>query len=256
MKQSAKPHTSDLFAARDAAPACAPSWKAGGIPPTPRKAGSTYSKQLGYAAVFPELPPDSAAVLRRLCMHAQRFTSLVSVEPPNAVLLEIKGSLKLFGPVERLHAGIDACWRGLEQPAHSATAPSTLAALWLARGAAANGAVVQIEDLGTLAGHLAKLPIACTAWDAELEPCNLGYAQACPRFPKESPADAVRFAVSKYSPERLLVQFSLESKHLPAGHGCLEYDRIAAGWMTLHSDSRIQKLADCFLQSYLERAGR
>jgi protein ImuB len=62
-----------------------------------------------------------------------------------------------------LHAGIDACWRDLALPAHSATAPSTLAALWLARG----GHPAVIDDLGALPGHMAKLPIACTAWDIE-----------------------------------------------------------------------------------------
>jgi hypothetical protein len=116
--------------------------------------------------------------------------------------------------------------------------------------------------------HPARLPLGA-AWrglcgapgaelvqldERELEPCNLGYAQACPRFPKDSPADAVRFAVSKHSPERLLVQFSMESKHAPAGHGQFEYDRHAAGWATTHSDSTIQRLADCFLRAYLERA--
>jgi protein ImuB len=122
--------------------------------------------------VFPQLADDehSAAVLRRLCLHAQRFTSFVSIEPPNTLLLEIRASLKLFGPVERLHADIDACWLKLELPAQSATAPSTLAALWLARGADRPGQspapAVCIEDLGTLAGHLAELPIACTAWDS------------------------------------------------------------------------------------------
>jgi protein ImuB len=66
-----------------------------------------------------------------------------------------------------LHADIDACWRELALPAHSATAPSTLAALWLARGQPRAGHPVVIEDHGTLPGHLAKLPIACTAWDIE-----------------------------------------------------------------------------------------
>ncbi len=117
----------------------------------------------------------AAAVLQRLCMHAQRFTSFVSIEPPNALLLEVRGSLRLFGPLDRLHAGIDACWQRLALPAHSATAPSTLAALWLARtGTApdggpphgvARGQPVQIEDAWALASHMADLPIACTAWD-------------------------------------------------------------------------------------------
>jgi protein ImuB len=102
-------------------------------------------------------------MLQRLCLHAQTFTSFVSIEPPNALLLEIKGSLRLLGPLATLHANIDGCWRGLALQASSATAPSTLAALWLARG----GSTLQIENPGTLAGHLAELPIACTAWDGE-----------------------------------------------------------------------------------------
>ena len=104
--------------------------KAGGVPPTPQIAGGGRVSQLWYAAVFPELidAAYSAAVLQRLCLHAQTFTSFVSIEPPNALLLEIKGSLKLFGSLERLHADIDACWRRLALQAYSAAAPSTMAA--------------------------------------------------------------------------------------------------------------------------------
>ena len=133
--------------------------------PAAQTSGRTRTHQLWYAAVFPNLGnvEHAAAVLQRLCLHAQTFTSFVSTEPPNALLLEIKGSLKLFGPLERLHADIDACWRRLALPVYSATAPSTLAALWFARG----GVHAVIEDLRTLPGQLAELPIACTAWDDE-----------------------------------------------------------------------------------------
>jgi protein ImuB len=54
----------------------------------------------------------------------------------------------------------------------SATAPSTLAALWLARA----GRRELIEDPGLLAGRLAELPIGCTAWDGERL-----QSTACPR---------------------------------------------------------------------------
>ena len=180
--RSAKSQTADLFAAADASPALTPapvpepsprqrealrSWRADGVSTPPQTAGRARAKQLWYAAVFPEFDAKHATELQRLCLHAQQFTSFVSIEPPNALLLEIKGSLKLFGPLERLHAGIDACWRDLALPAHSATAPSTLAALWLARSQPRAGHPVVIEDLGALAGHLAQLPIACTAWDIE-----------------------------------------------------------------------------------------
>jgi protein ImuB len=172
--RKAKSATADLFAAEDAAPltpASAPNPKAyaapralqaGGMPPKPRTAARARPQQLWYAAVFPALLDlqHSAAVLQRLCLHAQRFTSLVSIEPPNALLLEIKGSLTLLGPLATLHAAIDACWRELKLQACSATAP-TVAALWFARA----GVAARIEDPGTLPGHMAALPIACTAWD-------------------------------------------------------------------------------------------
>jgi len=125
------------------------------------------SKQLWYAVVFPELTDVEPSALQRLGTHAQTFTSFVSIELPNALLLEIKGSVKLFGSLEILHAGIDACWRRLAAQAFSATAPSTLAALWLARAANLAGPPVHFEDPRLLLSHLAKLPIACTAWDIE-----------------------------------------------------------------------------------------
>ena len=171
--RAVKSRTADLFAAPAPAPAPAPATqrpisqplRADGVPPTPQRTGRPRAHQLWYAAVFPQLlgAEHAAAVLQRLCLHAQTFTSLVSIEPPNALLLEIRGSLKLLGPLERLHADIDACWRRLALPAHSATAPSTVAALWFARA----GKPVQIQDFSMLAGRMTQLPIACTAWDAE-----------------------------------------------------------------------------------------
>ncbi len=116
--------------------------------------------------------------------------------------------------------------------------------------------------------HPARLPLGA-AWrggcgapggeliqlgTAELESCNLGYAHKCPRLPQQRTADAVRFVVSKQCPDRLQVQYVLEAKHQPVEHGLLEYDRVAAMWNVPHSDPRLQKLAECFLQSYLERS--
>jgi protein ImuB len=120
---------------------------------------------LWYAAVFPALAQleSGAAALQRLCLYAHSFTSFVSMEPPHALLLEIRGSVKLFGSLQQLHLGLEACWRRLALQAHTATAPSTLAALWLARC----GAASQVEDIELLRKSLAKVPIACTAWDAE-----------------------------------------------------------------------------------------
>ena len=155
----AKSRTADLFAEAPAAalmPVVAPS------APVARPC----TRQLWYAVVFPELaaPETALSTLRRLCMHAQSFTSFVSIELPNALLLEIRGSVKLFGSLQKLHAEIDACWRRLELTAHSATTPSTLAALWLARA----GRAVHGDDAAMLANQLYEVAIACTAWDDEV----------------------------------------------------------------------------------------
>jgi protein ImuB len=163
--------TADLFAdAAVVAPCPAPN---AAQPTTPNAAQPTTPSaarlatarprhaQLWYAVVFPELPESQAAcMLQRLCVCAQRFTSWVSIEMPNALLLEIKGSVKLFGSLEALHADIDTAWSRLELRARTATAPTTLGALWLARA----GKHVQLQESGALAGALAELPIACTAW--------------------------------------------------------------------------------------------
>src|SRR5579859_5839781 len=140
-----------------------------GVPPPAPAAARPRPKQLWYAVVFPDLMEPqpahpvhpAASTLQRLCLCAQQFTSLVSIEMPNALLLEIKGSVKLFGSLAALHAAIETAWSRLSLRAQAATAPTALAALWLARA----GKPACMEDSGQLAGGLAELPITCTSWD-------------------------------------------------------------------------------------------
>jgi hypothetical protein len=87
----------------------------------------------------------------------------------------------------------------------------------------------------------------------ELEVCNLGYAKSCYRLPKERACDAVRFVVVSDSGNVISLQFVLETDYLPAAHGVLEYDQRLRTWNSSHADNRIQKMAECFLQSYLDR---
>lgn len=87
----------------------------------------------------------------------------------------------------------------------------------------------------------------------ELESCNLGYAKTCARLPKERLCDAVRFAVARESAESILLHLVFETNHLPTGHGTLQYDRASENWTVPYPEPRTQKLAESFLQSYLER---
>jgi hypothetical protein len=83
--------------------------------------------------------------------------------------------------------------------------------------------------------------------------CNLGYAASCPRLPQERVCDAVRFSVARERGAQLLLWFVCEDGHRPAGHGTLEYDSSLGLWICSHPDPRIQKMAECYLESYLLR---
>ena len=95
-------------------------------------------------------------------------------------------------------------------------------------------------------GHEGVRPTA----DELTQLCNLGYATTCSRLPKTRASDAVRFSVAGDRSARLVFWFVCESNHLPASHGTLEYDLSSEQWVSTHPDPRIQKMADCYLQSY------
>lgn len=83
--------------------------------------------------------------------------------------------------------------------------------------------------------------------------CNLGYARACPHLPAERAWDAVRFSIARDKDERLTVLYVCERDYRPAHHGRLEYDCGLSRWSSSHPDSRIQRMAECYLECYLAR---
>ncbi len=124
----------------------------------------------------------------------------------------------------------------------------------------------KLEDGGWL--HPSRLPLGggwtghCSAPGYEgAEPtnqelrelCNLGYAASCPRLPKERAYDAVRFSIARDCGGHLELWFVCKSGYRPASHGKLEYDLDLNQWVSSHSDLRIQKMAECYLQAYLLR---
>ncbi|MGI9104024.1 MAG: hypothetical protein ACR2IF_16405 [Terriglobales bacterium] len=104
----------------------------------------------------------------------------------------------------------------------------------------------------TAPGHEGAEP----AEDELKEGCNLGYARGCPRLPEEREHDAVRFALARDREGKLNVKFVCESGHAPAQHGMLEFDRAAGVWRTRHGDARIQRMAECYVESYLGRGSK
>ena len=51
----------------------------------------------------------------------------------------------------------------------------------------------------------------------------------------------------------LRLLYVCERDHRPVEHGELEFDLAQAAWIRQHQDARIQRMAECFLQSYLKK---
>jgi protein ImuB len=148
--------------------------------PSPRATGSFHPVvgRADAATLFPaELwlaahlgTPSSQPAqqdLERLVVGAQRLTPRVSLEPPDGLLLEVKGSLHLFGGVAGLSREMAGECSRLRMPCTLAVAPTPLAALALARAARKLGApspLLAITDPAQLVGKLSSLPLATLRW--------------------------------------------------------------------------------------------
>jgi protein ImuB len=100
------------------------------------------------------------AWLERLAVLALRFTPRVSLEPPDGVLLEVQGSLALFGGADALCGALAAQCRAAGMQAQLALAPTPLAALAAARA----GADLRILERAHLMGQIGRLPLSVLRW--------------------------------------------------------------------------------------------
>ncbi len=115
--------------------------------------------------------------------------------------------------------------------------------------------------------HPSRLPLGagwrgeCCAKEQILSPddfqirefCNLGYAARCPHLPEQRDWDVVRFAVTRTSDEQIVVSYSCERSHAPKAHDTMTFDVKLEAWINPHSDARVRRLADAFLETYRGR---
>ncbi len=102
----------------------------------------------------------SLAELTRLAQLAQRFTPRVSLEPPDGLLLEVRGSLHLFAGLSGLSSALTQLCAELTLKPHLAFAPTPLAALVAARA----GRALTITTRAQLISQLAPLPLYVLRW--------------------------------------------------------------------------------------------
>lgn len=120
--------------------ACNAAAEAAGVRP-----GSALAAAWALAPQLRVLPRHAAAekeALEEIAAWAGQFTSRVSLEPPQGLLLEVEGSLRLFGGSGRLMGRLRSGLAQLGFEALLAAGPTARAALWLARGAGES-----LEDL-------------------------------------------------------------------------------------------------------------
>ncbi|HVL36454.1 MAG TPA: DNA polymerase Y family protein [Burkholderiales bacterium] len=84
-------------------------------------------------------------MLEAIAAWACRFTPKVSLEPPQELLLEVQGSLRLFEGEAALLAQLRQGLEAMGFPARLATAPAARGALWLARSGVARLEAVPVE---------------------------------------------------------------------------------------------------------------
>jgi protein ImuB len=114
----------------------------------------------------PRQPRAEQRLLERCAAWAGQFTPLVSVEPPDALLLEVRGSLGLFDGAAALSERVSSALNCRGLSVAITLAPTPRASLWLARA----GRNAIIAEPAALAGALAALPVGALGWsEASLE---------------------------------------------------------------------------------------
>ena len=142
-------------------------------------------------ALLPELHIEERSALREqqaiegLATWLEQFTSLICITGRDVLLLEIAGSLRLYGGLLSLRRQVAA---GLTQQGFGASlaiAPTPLSATWLARA----GRRACIREPSNIASVLRDLPRACLDWPATIcESINgMGVTSVgdCLRLPRE-----------------------------------------------------------------------
>jgi protein ImuB len=122
--------------------------------------------------------------LEALAAWCERLSPVVCIEPPDGLLLEVQGSLRLFGGLESIKAmiGREARERGFAT--ELAAGPTPLGALWLVRGGRRDA--FSPRKLQSLSN---SLPLAVTQWpDAVqilLADMGVGTIGGCLRLPRD-----------------------------------------------------------------------
>lgn len=114
--------------------------------------------------VWPRDETLEQQALQHLAVALGQFTPSIHLADAQSVLLEVGGSLKLFGDIVSLQNAIAQLIQQFAYTGFYASAPTPYAAQWLARADPGK----HILDLAALAAALSTLSIARLGWDPQL----------------------------------------------------------------------------------------
>ena len=130
-------------------------------------------------------PVREQQALEALATWMERFSSFVCIAARDVLLVEMAGSLRLFGGLRQLRENISDGLREHGLTASLAIAPTPLAATWLARASRR----ACIRDAQNVRSALRDLPLACLNWPAGLCASLTGMGVTtigdCLRLPRE-----------------------------------------------------------------------
>jgi protein ImuB len=106
-------------------------------------------------AVRSRVPTEETEALLGIAGWATQFTPSIALELPDALVLEVSGSLRLFGGIDPIRASLREGCAQMGFTVRVACAPTACGATWLARA----GAERCIGRADALAGVLAALPV-------------------------------------------------------------------------------------------------
>lgn len=131
------------------------------------RAGHSLNAAMTMCPELNALPRDISKeqrLLKRLAERCLQYSPVVSTADPDELLLEIRGSLRLFGGLQALMSRIRSDLMAQSLTVQLTAGPTPESALWLAR--ASNREVVRPLEVRS---QLDKLPIAVLRWPPEVE---------------------------------------------------------------------------------------
>jgi protein ImuB len=109
-------------------------------------------------------PEAERASLHSLAIWSRSLTPTISLEPPDGLLLEVRGSLRLFGGIERIKSALALQIERRRLSFRMSVAPSAKGALWLSRLAGHD-----TFSFDALIRLLRSQPLSVMRWPAEIQ---------------------------------------------------------------------------------------